>query len=191
MTIDRSKWSRLAWPLVLVFVVGLSIAYIKPQPLGERAELSAGKYEIEAVIDDRSNLLRGPVYFEYSGKQESPLETRIFKLHLINPKTTEGPGFGFMIPLPGTDEMIEAGTYSVDQEGPGMANNFGTVLGYADMGEQTTSLYFSESGSIRILGSSPDEIYGHIDISLEDGNGTPIKVKGDFKAQHLPERIGR
>ncbi len=191
MKMNNSRWLRLALPLLLVFILAITISYIDPQTFRKNVDLASGNYMIETLVDHKSNMLRGPVYFEYSEQQNNPVETRIFKLHFVNPLIAEGPGFGFMIPLPGTEERIEAGTYSVDRERRGIMNNSETVFGYADMGGNTSALYFSDSGSISILTSAPTEILGKIDMVLDDGSGGSIRVIGDFKAQQLPPGIGK
>lgn len=186
MNANNSRWLKRVWPILLGLVLIITISYISPERIPLKTELASGKYNVETVLDDKNNVLRGPVYFEYSEKQSSPSETRIFKLHFVNPLMAEGPGFGFMIPLAGTDQIIEAGKYSVDEGITGIINNFQTVFGYADMGGKTSDLYFSESGSISVLGCAPTEVFGKIDIVLDDGSGKSIRVRGDFNAKPLP-----
>ncbi|MGB5404857.1 hypothetical protein [Robiginitalea sp.] len=184
-----SKWFRLAWPFVLGVALVMAIAYIAPDPVPKTAELATGKYDLETAIDGQSNKINGPVYFEYSDKQDNSMESRIFKLHFVNPLIAEGPGFGFLIPISGTDEMIEQGEYSVDEQSGGVMKRFDTVFGYADLGGKTSALYFSESGSISISGCTPREVLGEIDMVLHDGIGGSLRVTGAFKARPLPSNI--
>lgn len=189
MTQKDSKWFRRAWPFLLGLLLVLTISYITPEAIPVNAELAIGKYELKTEVGGEKNTLRGPVYFEYSQKQNSPMESRIFKLHFVNPLVSDGPGFGFLIPLSGIEEMIKTGRYSVDEKGQGFTGSFETVFGYADMGGETTALYFSESGSISISGCTPREVLGEIDMILNDGNGGVIRVTGLFNALRLPSNI--
>ena len=191
MKANNPRWLRRTWPILLVLVLVITISYIGPESLPINTELGSGKYELETVLEDQSSVLRGPVYFEYSEKQNSPAETRVFKLHFVHPIVAEGPGLGFMIPLSGTHEIIDQGKYAVDVRSRGAMENFETVFGYADLGGKTPDVYFTESGSISILASDPGEVFGVMDLVLDDGNGASIKVKGDFKAQPLPSNLSK
>jgi len=188
MTKD-SRFFRLLWPVALGLSLVLAIAYITPESVSLTAELATGKYHLETAADGKSKKITGPVYFEYSDKQDNSRESRIFKLHFVNPLIAEGPGFGFLIPISGTDEMIDKGEYSVNEQGAGVMTHFDTVFGYADMGGKTSALYFSESGSISISACSSREVFGKIDMVLNDGSGGSVRVTGAFKAQPLPSNI--
>lgn len=189
MKATHFRWLKRAWPLLLGLLLVITISYIGPDKIPMNVELATGKYKLETVLNDQKSMLRGPVYFEYSEKQSSPVEARIFKLHFVNPLVAEGPGFGFMIPLSGTDVMLREGEYSVDESSRGILKNFETVFGYADMGGKTSALFFSESGSITVTGCTPSEVFGEIDMMLDDGNGATIRITGDFNAQPLPSNI--
>jgi hypothetical protein len=173
----------------LGLVLVLTISYIAPETIGVDAKLASGKYELITEEVGEKNTIRGPVYFEYSQKHNNPMESRIFKLHFVNPLVSDGPGFGFLIPLAGTEKMIDTGSYPVNEKGQGSTERFETVFGYADMGGKTTALYFSESGSISISVCTPREVLGEIDMVLNDGSGASIRVTGPFKAQPLPSNI--
>jgi hypothetical protein len=177
------------WPVLLGVASVLVIAYIAPDPASVTAELAPGKYDLETAADGKSKKINGPVYFEYSEKHNNSMESRIFKLHFVNPLLAEGPGFGFLIPISGTDEMIDKGEYTVGEQGAEVMSHFNTVFGYADLGGKTSALYFSESGSISISGCTPREVFGEIDMVLNDGSGGSIRVTGAFKAQPLPSNI--
>ncbi|MGB5315097.1 MAG: hypothetical protein WBN56_03795 [Robiginitalea sp.] len=187
--IKGSKLFRLTWPFVLGLALVLAIAYIAPDSSPITAGLGTGKYDLVAAVDGKSNNIKGPVYFEYSDKQDNSMESRIFKLHFVNPLIAEGPGFGFLIPISGTNELIDKGEYSVDEQSGEVMRSFDTVFGYADLGGKTSALYFSESGTISISGCTPREVLGEIDMVLNDGNGATIRVTGAFKAQPLPSNI--
>lgn len=187
--IKDSKLFRLTWPFVLGLALVLAIAYIAPDSSPITAGLGTGKYDLVAAVDGKSNNIKGPVYFEYSDKQDNSMEARIFKLHFVNPLIAEGPGFGFLIPISGTNELIDKGEYSVDEQSGEVMRSFDTVFGYADLGGKTSALYFSESGTISISGCTPSEVLGEIDMVLNDGNGATIRVTGAFKAQPLPSNI--
>ncbi len=187
--IKDSRLFRLMWPVALGVALVLAIAYIAPDPVSLTAELAPGKYDLQTAAEGKSNNINGPVYFEYSDKHDNSMESRIFKLHFVNPHIAKGPGFGFLIPISGTHEMIEKGEYSVGEQGAGVMTNFDTVFGYADMGGKTSALYFSESGSISITGCTPKKVIGEIDMVLNDGSGGSVRVTGAFKAQPLPSNI--
>ena len=187
--IKDSRFFRLMWMVGLVVASVLVIAYIAPEPVSLTAELAPGKYDLETAANGKSKKVNGPVYFEYSDKHNNSMESRIFKLHFVNPLIAEGPGFGFLIPISGTDELIDKGEYSVGEQGDGVMTHFDTVFGYADMGGKTSALYFSESGSISISGCTPREVFGEIDMVLNDGSGGSVRVTGAFKAQPLPSNI--
>jgi len=177
--IKDSRFFRLMWMVGLVVASVLVIAYIAPDPVSLTGELAPGKYDLETAANGKSKKVNGPVYFEYSDKHNNSMESRIFKLHFVNPLTAEGPGF----------ELIDKGEYSVGEQGAGVMTHFDTVFGYADMGGKTSALYFSESGSISISGCTPREVFGEIDMVLNDGSGGSVRVTGAFKAQPLPSNI--
>lgn len=187
--IKVSRMVRLMYLVALGAAFVLVIAYIAPDPVSLTAELAHGKYDLETAADGKSEKINGPVYFEYSDRHDYSMESRIFKLHFVNPLIEEGPGFGFLIPISGTDEMIDKGEYLVGEQGNGVMTHFHTVFGYADMGGKTSALYFSESGSISISGCTPGEVKGQINMVLNDGSGGSVRVTGVFKAQPLPSII--
>ncbi len=180
---------RWGWPFLAgILVVGI-ISYVNPDSGYFKEELSSGRYRLEAVHNGGHNSLKGPVYFEYTGQKEHFLATRIFKLHFANSIASEGPGFGFLIPLSDMDQAIETETYWVDQDNRGFMNGFESVFGYADLSDVSPSLYFTESGSISIVETSPGEVSGSIDLVLDNGSGGSIHLEGDFRALPLPSNL--
>jgi hypothetical protein len=189
MKARNSKWLRRFLPILLVLALVLTISYIGPDSLLTTADLDPGKYELETVLGKESMILEGPVYFEYAQVVPGRLESGMFKLHFVNPLVEEGPGFGFQIPFSGNEALIGTGKYRVNAGSRDLMNSYESVFGYADMGGSSTALYFSESGTLTIVGCNPGEVEGQIDMKLNDGNGASITVRGDFKAKPLPANI--
>lgn len=180
---------RMGWPFLAgILLVGI-ISYVNPDSGYFKKELPSGRYRLEAVRNGEQNALKGPVYFEYTGQKERFLATRIFKLHFANTLSSEGPGIGFLIPLSDVDQAIETDTYWVDPENRGFMNGFESVFGYADLRDVSPSLYFTESGSISIVETSPGEVSGSIDLVLDNGSGASIHLEGDFRALPLPSNL--
>ena len=136
-----SRFFRLIGMVGLCVASVLVIAYIAPDPVSLTAELAPGKYHLETAAKGKSKKINGPVYFEYSDKHNDSRESRIFKLHFVNPLVLrKGRDLGFLIPISGTDEMIDKGEYSVGEQGAGVMTHLHTVFGYADMGGKTSAL---------------------------------------------------
>ena len=166
-----------------------TISYISPGSSSLIGELSSGRYWLEASQDGKHDAIKGPVYFEYTGQKQHLIDKQIFKLHFVNSTTSEGSGFGFLIPLSDSDEGIRMDKYRVDPESRGFMNRFGSVFGYADLKGATPSFFFTESGSISIIKSSPEEVSGEIDMVLNDSNGKTIHLEGSFRALPLPSNL--
>ncbi len=178
-----TKWSL---PVLAGLLLAGSISYINPHPLSFNEELSPGRYSLEVTLNEARDAIEGPVYFEYTGQNDRLIATRIFKLHFVNSNSSGEPGFGFLIPLSDTEEGVGSVEYPVDPERRGFMNGFGTVFGYADLRGESPALYFTESGSISIRTTSPEEVSGNIDMLLDDGHGNSIRLSGSFKALPLP-----
>lgn len=177
----RWRWLFLAG----ILLIG-TISYISPESASDVGQLSSGRYLLEASQNGEEDVLNGPVYFEYTNQKERLMATRIFKLHFVNSATSEGPGYGFLIPLSDLDGRVGMEVYSVDPERKGFMNGTGSVFGYADLRGASPSLYFTKSGSISIITTSPEEISGNIDMVLTDGRGNAIHLEGSFRALPLP-----
>jgi hypothetical protein len=189
MNIKSAPILRWGWPFLAGTLLIGTISYISPDSTSIDQELSSGRYSLDAVRDGEHNPIKGPVYFEYTGQEQQLIATRIFKLHFANTITSEGPGFGFLIPLSDSEEVIETDTYRVDPESRGFMNGFGSVFGYADLRGDSPSLYFTESGRISILETGPEEVSGNIDMVLDDGSGNSIHLEGSFRASPLPSKL--
>lgn len=177
---------RRGWPfLVGILLIG-TISYISPEASIYNEELKPGRYFLDAVRDGEHDAIKGPVYFEYTGQKEQLIATRVFKLHFVNSVSSEGPGFGFLIPLSDSGETIGTLTYETDPDSRGFMNGFGSVFGYADYRGDAPALYFTESGRISIIETSPEEVSGNIDMVLDDGSGSSIHLEGSFRALPLP-----
>lgn len=189
MNFKTTLFVRWGWPFLAGIVLIGTISYISPEATSFNKALSSGRYFLEAVRDGEHEAIKGPVYFEYTGQKEQPIATRIFKLHFANSATSEGPGFGFLIPLSDSEEVIGTDTYKVDPESRGFMNGFGSVFGYADFRGDAPSLYFTESGKISITTTGPEEVSGNIDMVLDDGSGNSIQLEGSFRASPLPANL--
>jgi hypothetical protein len=189
MNFKSSAFLRWGWPfLVGILLIG-TISYISPESGSKNQELPSGRYFLDADRNGEHEAIKGPVYFEYSGEKEQLIAMRIFKLHFANSVTSEGPGFGFLIPLSDSEKGIGADTYIVDPQSRGLINGFGSVFGYADLRGDSPSLYFTESGRISIIESGPGEVSGNIDMVLDDGNGNSMHLEGSFRASPLPSNL--
>ena len=177
------------WPFLVGLVLIGTISYISPDSSSFPGELSSGRYLLETNQNGEYEAIKGPVYFEYTGREERLTTTQIFKLHFVNKRTSEGPGFGFLIPLSDSGERIGTDKYRVDPESKGFMNGSGSVFGYADLRGASPSLYFTESGSISIITSGPEEVSGTIDTILDDGIGNSIHLEGSFRALPLPSNL--
>ena len=184
-----APYYRWGWPFMSGLLLIGAISYLSPESSSLIGELSSGRYLLETVQNGEPDALKGPVYFEYTGQKERLLTTRIFKLHFVNSATSEGPGFGFLIPLSDTSDRIGLEEYRVDPESKGFMNGSGSVFGYADLRDTASSLYFTESGRISINTSSPEEVSGTIDIVLDDGSGNSMHLEGSFRALPLPSNL--
>ncbi|UCE68612.1 MAG: hypothetical protein JSW57_09170 [Flavobacteriaceae bacterium] len=189
MRLARDRIHRWGWPFGVGILLMGTISYISPGTPSFKKELLKGQYALESIQKDEHNEIKGPVYFEYTGQKERHIATRIFKLHFVNSSTSEGPGYGFLIPLADSDKGIVADKYRVDPESRGLMNGFRSVFGYADLKGAVPSLYFTESGSISIIQSGPEEVSGKIDMILEDGSGNSIHLEGSFRALPLPSNL--
>ena len=180
------------WGLTILagLLLAGSISYISPRSLSFNEQLNPGRYSLEINRHEDQDAIEGPVYFEYTGQNDQLIATRIFKLHFVNSNNSGEPGFGFLIPLSDTEEGVGPIEYQVDPERRGFMNGFGTVFGYADLRGASPALYFTESGSISILTTSPEEVSGNIDMLLDDGNGNSIRLSGSFRALPLPPDLG-
>ena len=189
MNFKTSPFLRWGWPfLVGILLIG-TISYISPETTSFDQELSSGQYFLDAIRNGEHDAIKGPVYFEYTGQKEQLFNKRIFKLHFANSVTSDGPGFGFVIPLSDSDESLGADTYQVDPDRRGFMNGFGSVFGYADLRGDSPSLYFTESGRISFTTTGPEEVAGNIDMVLDDGNGNSIYLEGSFRASPLPANL--
>ena len=168
-----------------VLLIG-TISYVVPEPYYHINEISSGQYLLETEQQGKQKAMKGPVYFEYTGQKELLMDTRIFKLHFVHSVSSEGPGFGFLIPLSKSDQVIGMEEYRVDPDNKGFMNGFGSVFGYADLRGDTSSLYFTESGNISITATSPEEVSGNVDVVLDDGSGNSIHLEGAFRELPLP-----
>jgi hypothetical protein len=180
---------RWRWPFLAgVLLIG-TISYVVPEPYYSINDLSSGQFLLETDDQGERKAMKGPVYFEYTGQEKTLMDTRIFKLHFVQSASSEAPGFGFLIPLSSSDEKIDLDKYWVDHENKGFMNGFGSVFGYADLRGTNPSLYFTESGSIAIIATSPEEVSGNIDMVLDDGSGNSIHLEGSFRALPLPSNL--
>ena len=107
----------------------------------------------------------------------------------MNAPISKGPGFGFLIPLETADGRILKKTYRVDSDNKGFISGYNAVFGYADLHQDSSDLYFTESGRISITKSAGEEVYGKIDIELKNGHGESMIIKGHFRARPLPPRM--
>ena len=189
MNFNTTSVVRWGWLVLAGILLAGTISYMSPEVASFNEALTSGRYFLDAVRDGEHEAIKGPVYFEYSGQQEQPIATRIFKLHFANSATPEGPGFGFLIPLSDSEEAIRTDTYTVDPESRGFMNGFGSVFGYADFRGDAPSLYFTEAGRISITTTGPDEVSGNIDMVLDDGSGNSIQLEGSFRASPLPSKL--
>ena len=151
-------------------------------------DLPSGQYLMEWEREGESNLLDGPVYFDYSIQKGNMGDKRIFKLQFVNTSMSAGPGFEFLIPLGDASQVLGVKTYEVGNEKSSFLSGVDAVFGYADLREES-SLYFTESGEISILVASEGEISGKIEILMNDGRGKTFNLKGSFRARPMPEDL--
>jgi len=189
MNFKSAPFFRWGWPFLAGILLIGTISYISPESTSFKEELTSGRYFLDADRNGEHDAIKGPVYFEYTGQKEQLIPTRIFKLHFANSVTSQGPGFGFLIPLSDSDKSIGTDTYKVDPESKGFMNGFGSVFGYADLRGDAPSLYFTESGRISIIATGPEEVSGNIDMVLDDGSGNSIHLEGSFRALPLPSNL--
>ncbi|MBC2838388.1 hypothetical protein [Robiginitalea sp. SC105] len=182
----RNKWIlRITGVAIVALLLLGSISHIAPGNLLPESPMVTGKYRIASVQDGELQYFEGPVYFELAQQQSGRKPASVFKLHFINPDAGNGSGFGFMIPLPEDLAGIRAEQYTVESQEKGLISRLGTVFGYADVVQEESSLYFTESGSISITNATQEEVTGDMNMVLMDENGHTMRIKGSFNARPL------
>ncbi len=162
-----------------------TLSYLIPNEIFKTTPMVSGKYRLASVQDGELTYFEGPVFFEMARQHSGFERTPVLKLHFINSRNDRGSGFGFMIPL--EEDMTRVGTdqFTVASYRHSFSHRFGTVFGYADIVQEFTSLYFTESGSISISASSQDEVAGEMNMLLKDEHGRSMRLKGSFNARPL------
>jgi hypothetical protein len=184
--IPSSSLLNRGWPFLAgVLAIG-AFSQIFTGAIDLDKELDSGRYVVEKITSEESGTFSGPVFFEYSAPEEGLSDFTVFKLHFLSSRASGDRSFGILIPLKGDEDHIRVERYRVDSNNNGFMNGYGTVFGYADFGDNATTLYFAESGGISISQIEKGEITGEIDIVLGHGSGQNIRLKGDFNALPVP-----
>ena len=167
------------------FLAWISIAYIAPQISEGEAYLEKGKYRIASLEDGHESFFQGPVYFEFAERHYGFKDNPVFKLHFINDDSKTCRGFGFVIPLPGDGKSIAQESYEVTSRSKRFHPKFESVFGYADLINDDSRPFFTESGSISISHATEWEVSGEMNMLLSDARGNSIKLVGRFNALPL------
>ena len=186
MRFSRPLIYRFLIAAILGGVVWISIAsYIVPRTTDLASFRTKGEYRLTSVRNGQESEYEGRVYFEFSERHSGLQNDPVFKLHFLSAGENAGRGFGFVIPLQGTDKIIALEDYKVTSKKRRIADKPESVFGYADMIDGNGQLFFTESGSISISHATDQEVAGEINLLLRDARGNSMLLKGRFDALPL------
>lgn len=181
---ENTRWILMA--LTALITIGFA-SYMSPYKNLSDEKDKHGSYYLSSVLEGKTTMLEGPVFYEIAEQHSGTRKTPVFKLHFLNANLNSRHDLGFIIPLTQQQIIKQDDVFTVASEIDGFINKFESVFGYANFEDKKASLYFTDNGSIKIMKITDAGINGQMNMVLKDSRGKSLELRGNFNALPLPQ----